>query len=152
MRPRGSGRGGQDCRWSAKGEEEKGQGGVGPPVLVNEKGSPRRFSMKNPPETNNEDGRGLSSLESPRRGGADLPGQGGAEKDEDQGREVQGGVDKTAGNQWEGKEKKGQGGVGVVVGGGGDQGRTGNIIHEPSNAQKSNIKKNPQKSSLVNCH
>ncbi len=135
-----------------KGEEEKGQEGVGPPVLVNEKGSPHCSSRKNPPETDNEDGRGLSSLESPRRGGADLPGQGGAEKDEDQDGEVQGGVDESAGDQQEGKEKKGQGGVGVVVGGGGDQGRTENIIHEPSNAQKSNIKKIPRKSSLANCH
>ena len=54
-----------------------------PSVLVIEKGSPRRSSRKNPSETDNEDGRGLSSLESPRCRGADLPGQGGAEEDED---------------------------------------------------------------------
>jgi hypothetical protein len=36
------------------------------PVLVIEKGSPRRSSRKNPSDTNNEDGRGLSSLESPQ--------------------------------------------------------------------------------------
>ncbi len=48
-----------------KGGEEKGQGGVGPPVLINEKASPRRSSRKNPPETDHEDGRGLSNIESP---------------------------------------------------------------------------------------
>ncbi len=63
----------------------------------------------------------------------DLPGQGGAEEDKDQGREVQGGVDETAGGRREAEEEKGQGGIRVVVSGGGGQGQTGNIIHEPSN-------------------
>jgi hypothetical protein len=109
------------------------------------KASPHRSSRKNPPESDHEDGRGLSSLESPRRGGADMLGQGGSEKDEDRGGEVQGGVDKTAGKQREGKEKKGQGGVGVVVGGSGDQGRTENRIHEPSKAQKFKIQNKSRK-------
>ncbi len=47
------------------------------------KGSPRCSPRKNPPETDNIDGRGLSSLASLGRGGADLPGQGGAKEDED---------------------------------------------------------------------
>ncbi len=58
-------------------------------------------------------------------------------------------MDETAGEQREGEEKKGQGGVGVVVGGSGDQGRTGNTIQEPSKAQKS---KNPNKSRKVIPH
>ncbi len=51
------------------------------PTLI-EKGSPHRSPRKNPPETDNTDGRGLSSLASPGRGGADLPGQGGAKEDD----------------------------------------------------------------------
>ncbi len=86
-----------------------------PSVSVIEKGIPRRSSRKNPSETDNDDGRGLSSLESPQRGGADLPGEGGAEEDKDRGREVQGGVDETAGGRREGEEEKGQWGVDVVV-------------------------------------
>ncbi len=73
-------------------EEEKGQGGPGPPVLISEIASVCRSSRKNPPETDHEDGRGLSSPESPRRGGADMLGIRGSEKDEDRGGEVQGGV------------------------------------------------------------
>ncbi len=60
-----------------KGEEETGQWGVGPPVAINEKARPRRSTRKNPPETDHEKGRGLSSIESPQRVRADLPGQGG---------------------------------------------------------------------------
>ncbi len=75
------------------------------------KGSPRCSPRKNPPATNNEDGRGLSSFESPQCGGADLLGQGGAKEDEDQGQDVQGGVDKNAADQRKGKEEKGKGGV-----------------------------------------
>jgi hypothetical protein len=44
------------------------------PMLI-EKGSPRHSPRKNPPETDNTDGRGFSRLVSPGRGGADLPGQ-----------------------------------------------------------------------------
>ena len=47
------------------------------PTLI-EGGSPRRSPRKNPPETDTTVGRGLSSLVSPGRGGADLPGQVGA--------------------------------------------------------------------------
>jgi len=50
------------------------------PTLI-EKGSQRRSPRKNPPETYNTDERGLSSFASPGRGGADLPGQGEANKD-----------------------------------------------------------------------
>ena len=80
-----------------------------------EKGSPRCSPRKNPPETDNIDGRGLSSLESPRRGGVDLLGQGGAKEDEDRGQEVQGGVDKNAAGQRKGEEEKGKSSVGPPV-------------------------------------
>jgi hypothetical protein len=46
-------------------------------------------------------------------------------------------VDETAGEQREGEDKKGQGGVSIVVGGSGDQDRTEDTIQEPSKAQKS---------------
>ncbi len=52
------------------------------PTLI-EGGSPPRSPRKNPPETHNTVGRGLSSLVSPGRGGADLPGQVGAQEDND---------------------------------------------------------------------
>ncbi len=48
-----------------KGEEETGQGGVGPPVVINEKSIPRRSTRKHSPETDHENKRGLSSIESP---------------------------------------------------------------------------------------
>ncbi len=128
-----------------KGEEEMGQGGVCTPVAINEKASPCCSTRKNPSETDHEKGRGLSSIEFPRRGGADLPGQGASDKDEDKGREVQGGVDKTAGEQQEGEDKKGQEGVSVVVGGSGDQDRTEDTIQESSKAQKSKIQNKSRK-------
>jgi hypothetical protein len=55
----------------------------GTQALLIEKSSPHCSPRKNPPETDNEYGRGLSSLESPRHGGADLPGQGGAKENKD---------------------------------------------------------------------
>jgi hypothetical protein len=119
-----------------KGEKETGQGGVCPPGAINEHTSPRCSLRKNPPETEHDKGRGLSSIESPQGGGADLPVQGASDKDKDNGREVQGGVDDTAGEQGEGLEKKGQGSVGVVVGGIGDQDKTEDKIKESSNAKK----------------
>jgi hypothetical protein len=88
-------------------------GGTKPSLI--EKGSPRHSPRKNPPETDNIDGRGLSSLASPGCGGADLPGQGGAKEDEDRGQEVQGGVDENAAGQHKGEEETGQGGVGPPV-------------------------------------
>ncbi len=87
----------------------------GTQAMLIEKDSPRCSPRKNPPETNNTDGRGLSSLASPQRGGADLLGQGGATEDEDQGQEVQCGVDKNAASQHKGEEEKGQGGPGPPV-------------------------------------
>ena len=39
----------------------------GTPASLIEKGSPHRSPRKNPTETDNEDGRGLSSLESPQQ-------------------------------------------------------------------------------------
>ncbi len=80
-----------------------------------EKGSPRRSPRKNPPETDNIDGRGLSSLASPGRGAADLLGQGEAKEGKDQRKEVQCGVDKNAAGQRRGEEEKGQGGPGPPV-------------------------------------
>ncbi len=58
------------------------------PTLI-ERGSPRRSPRKNPPETDNSDGKYLSSLVSPSRGDADLLGQVGAQEDNDQGQEGQ---------------------------------------------------------------
>ena len=55
-------------------------------------------------------------------------------------------MDETAGKQREGEDKKGQGGVGVVVGRSGDQDKTEDTIQEPSKAQKS---KNQNKSRKV---
>ena len=72
-----------------------------PPVLVIEKEGPRRSSKKNSTETDNEEGRGLSSLGSPRHIGS-TP----------------------------------EGATSLA---------TGNIIHDPSNAQKSNIQTHPRK-------
>ena len=80
------------------------------PTLI-ERGSPRHSPRKNLPETNNTVGRGLSSLVSPGRGGADLPGQGGAKEDNDRGQEGQGGVDENAAGQRKGEKETGQGGV-----------------------------------------
>jgi hypothetical protein len=80
------------------------------PTLI-EKGSPRCSPSENPPETDNTDGRGFSSLVSPGRGGADLPGQGGAKEDKDRGQEGQGGVDENAASQRKGEKETGQGGV-----------------------------------------
>ncbi len=133
------GQGGVDLNAAGqrKGEKETGQGGVcPPPVSINEQASPRRSLRKNPPETDHDKGRGLSSIESTWHGGADLPVQGEPDKEKDNVREVQGGVDDTAGEQGEGLDKKGQGGVGVVVGGSGDQDRTEDEIQESSNAKK----------------
>jgi hypothetical protein len=132
-----------------KGEKKTGQGGVYPPVAINEKASPRPSTRKNPPETDHGKGRGLSSIESTRRGGADLPVQGASDKDKDNGREVQGGVDDTAGEQGEGLDKKGQGGVVVVVGGSGDQDRTEDNVQESSKAKNT---QNQNKSRKVISH
>ncbi len=66
---------------SVSGRKRRAKGGIRPPVLINEKASPRCSSRKNPPETDHEDGRELSNIESPQRGGADLPGQRGSEMD-----------------------------------------------------------------------
>ncbi len=80
------------------------------PTLI-ERGSPRRLPRKNPPETDNTDGRRLSSLVSPERGGADLPGQVGAQEDNDQGQEGQGGEDENVAGQHKGEKETGQGDV-----------------------------------------
>jgi hypothetical protein len=69
--------------------------------LLIEKGSPHCSPTKNPTETDDEDGRGLSSPESPQH------------------------IDSTLEDT--------------------PSLATGNIIHDPSNAQKSNILKNPRK-------
>ena len=58
-------------------------------------------------------------------------------------------MDETAGEQREGEDKKGQGGVGVVVGGSGDQDRTEDKTQESSKAQKS---QNQNKSRKVISH
>jgi hypothetical protein len=73
----------------------------GTPVLVIEKGSPRRSPRIKPTETDNEEGKGLSSLGSPQP------------------------IDSTL----EGTPSL----------------ATGNIIHDPSNVQKSNIQTHPRK-------
>ncbi len=78
------------------------------PTLI-ERGSPHRSPRKNPPETNNTVGRGLSSLVSPGRGGADLPGQVGAQEDKDQGQEGQGGEDENVASQRKGRKETDQG-------------------------------------------
>ncbi len=76
--------------------------GATKPKLI-EKGSPHRSPRKNPPETYNTDERGLSSFASPGREGADLAGQGEANKEDCRGQEGQGGVDKNAAGQRKGK-------------------------------------------------
>ncbi len=142
------GQGGEDenAAGQRKGEKETGQGDVCPPVGINKTASPRRSLRKNPPETDHDKGRGLSSIESTRHEGADLPVQGASDKDNDNGREVQGGVDDTAGEQGEGLDEKGQGGVGVVIGESGDQDRTDDKIQESSKPEKN---KNQNKSRKV---
>jgi hypothetical protein len=105
----------------------------GTQALLIKKGSPCCSPRKNPPEIDNEDGRGLSSLESPRRGGADLPGQGGAKEDEDRDQEVQGGVDKNAAGQCKGEEEKGQRGVGPPV-----------LVNEKASPRRSSRKNPPE--------
>ncbi len=148
------GQGGEDenAAGQCKGEKETGQGDVCPPVVINKTASPRCLLRKNPPETDHDKGRGLSSIESTRHEGADLPVQGASDKDNDNGREVQGGVDNTAGEQGEGLDEKSQGGVGVVIGGSGNQDRTDDKIQESSKAEKTKIKINQGKSSITNCH
>ena len=76
-----------------------------------ERGSPRRSPRKNPPETDNSVGRGLSSLVSPGRGDADLPGQVGAQEDTDRGKEGQGGEDENGAGQRKGRKDTDQGDV-----------------------------------------
>ena len=58
-----------------------------------ERSSPRRSPRKNLPESDNSVGRQLFSVVSPGRGDADLPGQVGAQGDNERGKEGQGGED-----------------------------------------------------------
>ncbi len=72
--------------------------------------------------------------------------------DEDCDREVQGRVDKTAGKQREGEEKKGQGGVGDVSAGVATKAEQKIQSKNPPRLKNPKFKINPGKSSLANCH
>jgi hypothetical protein len=80
------------------------------PTLI-ERGSPRRSPRKNSLESDNSVGQGLSSVVSPGRGDADLPGQVGAQEDNDRGQEGQGGEDENVADQRKGRKETDQGDV-----------------------------------------
>jgi hypothetical protein len=98
-----------------------------------EKGSQHHSPRKNPPETYNTDERGLSSFASPGCGGADLPGQGEANKDNIRGQEGLGGVDGNAAGQRKGEKETGQGGICPPV-----------VINEKASPRRSTRKNPPE--------